>query len=170
MTYFASDFEDKIMLVTAGGGFISTPVNVEGISPRRGVEAQRTVTAVDWLVLTGTYTYTDARLADGTPEIRRPRHAAAGSATVHFADGRARATADVVYNGTMPDTWFRFPLTPVTLDAYTLVSGIVSYDLGPQVAAYMRVETCWTRNPGGILHRAAGFAVYAGLRGRIGGE
>jgi vitamin B12 transporter len=170
VTYFAADFEDKITLVSAGGGFISTPVNVEGISPRRGVEVTTRATPVDWLTLTGSYTYTDARLADGTPEIRRPRHAAAGSATASFADGRGRATARFVYNGTMPDTWFRFPLTPVTNAAYTLVGGIVEYDVLPNLTLYVRGENIFDAKYEEVFsHVAPGAAVYAGVKGRFGG-
>jgi len=170
VTYFATDFEDKITLVTAGGGFISTPVNVEGISPRRGVEVTAKVTPVDWLILAGTYTYTDARLADGTPEIRRPRNAASGSATVSFAEGRGRATARFVYNGTMPDTWFKFPLTPVTLDAYTIVGGIIEYDVVPWATAYVRLENVFNDQYEAVFsYRAPGAAIYGGVKGRFGG-
>jgi vitamin B12 transporter len=168
VTYFASDFEDKITLVSAGGGFISTPVNVPGISPRRGVETTAKATPVDWLTLSASYTYTDARLADGTPEIRRPRHAASGSATVRFADGRGKATVNLVYNGAMPDTWFKFPLVPVTLQAYTLVGGIVSYDMTPFATVYVRAENVFDAKYEEVFsYRAPGFAAYAGLRLRF---
>jgi len=170
VTYFASDFEDKIVLVT-GTDTISRPINAVGISPRRGVEVQAKVTPVDWLFFTGSYTYTDSRLPDGTPEVRRPRHAAAGSATARFADGRARATVNLVYNGAMPDNWFKFPIVPVTLNAYTLVGGILSYDLSPQVTAYLRAENLFDAKYEEVFsYRAPGFAAYAGLRARIGSE
>ena len=168
VTYFASDFDDKITLVSAGGGFISTPANVAGISPRRGVEVTTKVTPFDWLILTGSYTYTDARLADGTPEIRRPRHAGAASATVKFADGRGRATVNFVYNGTMTDTWFKFPLETVTLNAYTLLGGIVSYDVKPWATVYIRAENVFdTRYEEVFSYRAPGFAAYTGLKVRF---
>jgi vitamin B12 transporter len=170
VTLFASNFEDKITLVTAGGGFISTPINVQGISPRRGVEVTTRLTPVEWLVLTGTYTYTDARLADGTPEVRRPRHAASGSATVNFADGRGRATARFVYNGTMADQWFRFPITPVTLEAYTVVGGIVEFDVMPQLTVFVRGENIFDAHYEEVFsYVAPGAAVYAGFKGRLGG-
>src|SRR5262249_28089001 len=140
VTYFATDFDDKITFASAGGGFIFTEVNAPGVSPRRGVEVTGKITPVDWLTLAGSYTFTDARLADGTPEIRRPRHAASASLTVRSADGRGRMTANLVYNGTMPDTWFRFPLTPVTLASYTIIGGIFEYDLTPWATAYVRGE------------------------------
>jgi vitamin B12 transporter len=164
-TYFASEFEDKIIMVPAGGGFLSTVVNDEGTSPRHGVEISAKATLTDWLALSGTYTYTIAKLADGTPEIRRPKHAASGSATINLPDRRTRMTVNVVYNGSMPDTWFRFPLTPVTLDAYTTVGGILSYDLTPTTTAYVRAENIFDSPYEEVFsYRAQGFAAYAGLR------
>ena len=168
VTYFASEFEDKIVTVSAGGGFLSTVVNEEGTSPRHGVEVTAKATPTDWLKLAGTYTYTIAKLADGTPEIRRPRHAGAGSATINMPDQRTRLTVNVVYNGSMPDTWFRFPLTPVTLDAYTTVGGILSYDLTPTTTAYIRAENIFDSHYEEVFsYRAQGFAAYAGLRAQF---
>jgi vitamin B12 transporter len=164
VTYFVSNFEDKIVLV----GFPSTPVNVPGISPRRGVEISAKVVPVDWLNFTGTYTYTDARLADGTPEVRRPRHSASASATAMFAGGRGRATVNVVYNGSMPDTWFKFPVVPVTLAAYTVVGGIISYDLTPVTTVYVRAENIFDTNFQNVFsYRGPGFAAYAGMTARL---
>jgi vitamin B12 transporter len=169
VTYFRADYEDKIVTVAApGGGFLTTVVNEQGTSPRHGVEISAKATPTDWLSLAGTYTYTVAKLADGTPEVRRPKHAASGQATVNLPDGRTHMTVNVVYNGTMPDTWFRFPLTPVTLDAYTTVGGILSYDVTPEVTAYVRAENIFNSGYEEVFsYRAQGFAAYAGMRARF---
>ena len=166
VTFFSSRFEDKIVLV----GFPSTPVNVPGISPRQGVEVTAKFMPVDWLTLTGTYTYTDSRLADGTPEIRRPRHSASGSATATFAEGRGRATVNVIYNGSMTDTWFLFPANPtVTLDAYTTVGGIISYDLTPATTVFVRAENIFDKQYSNVFsYRAPGFAAFAGMKVKLG--
>jgi vitamin B12 transporter len=169
-TYFASEFEDKIVSQSIGGTFLFTVVNEEGTSPRHGVEVSVKATPADWLALSGTYTYTIAKLADGTPEIRRPKHAASGSATVNLPDARTHLTLNVVYNGSMPDTWFRFPLTPVELNAYTTVGGILSYDLTPTTSVYVRAENIFDANYEEVFsYRAQGFAAYAGMRARFGG-
>jgi vitamin B12 transporter len=165
VTYFASEFKDKIVSQTVGGTFLFTVVNEEGTSPRNGVEVSVKATPADWLTLSGAYTYTSAKLADGTPEIRRPKHAASGSATLRFPDQKTRLTLNAVYNGKMPDTWFRFPLTPVTLDSYTTVGGVLSYDLTPTVTAYVRAENIFDTNYEEVFsYRASGFAAYAGLK------
>jgi vitamin B12 transporter len=165
VTYFATDFEDKITFGTAGGGFIATPINVPGVSPRRGVEVSARLTPVNWFTLTASYTYTDARLADGTPEIRRPRHSASGSATARFLDGRGRATVNVVYNGRMPDSWFKFPIETVMLGAYTTVGGIIEYDLAPYATVYVRGENVFSARYEEVFsHRAPGAIVLVGLK------
>src|SRR6185369_257763 len=109
-------------------------------STRQGVEVTGKVHPLDWLTLAGTYTYTDARDDKGLPEIRRPMHAASGSATVLFDQGRGKATLNVIYNGQMPDTIFTFPSSTTTLAAYTLVGGMVSYDITPWSRVYVRAE------------------------------
>ena len=167
-TYFASEFEDKIVSQSVGGTFLFTVVNEQGTSPRHGVELTAKATPTDWLTLSGSYTYTIAKLADGTPEIRRPKHAASGSATVNLPDGRTHLTVNAVYNGTMPDTWFRFPLTPVTLNAYTTVGGTLSYDVTPTTTAYLRAENVFNARYEEVFsYRAPGAAAYAGLRARF---
>ena len=170
VTYFRSEFEDKIVSVAAPGpGFLFTVANEVGTSPRHGFEISAKATPFDWLSLAGTYTHTIAKLADGTPEIRRPKHAASGSATVTLPDRRTRATVNLVYNGKMDDTWFRFPLTPVVLDAYTTVGGIISYDVTPTVTAYLRAENIFSADYEEVFsYRAQGFAAYAGMRAQLG--
>jgi vitamin B12 transporter len=169
VTYFESRYEDKIVLV----GFPSTPVNVPGISPRHGVEVSAKYAPLDWLTLEGTYTYTVSRLADGSPEVRRPRHSATASATATFAQGRGRATVNVAYNGAMHDTWFNFALNnpTVVLGAYTVIGGIVSYDLTPMTTVFVRAENLFDEDYSNVFsYRAPGFAAFAGLRVKLGGE
>ncbi|HEX8026913.1 MAG TPA: TonB-dependent receptor, partial [Vicinamibacterales bacterium] len=165
VTYFASRFQDHIVPVSTATG--TSVANEEGTSPRNGVEVTVTATPVNWLSLAGTYTYTDAKLADGTQEVRRPKHSASGSATVNFLDGRTHFTANVVYNGKMQDLWFHdfVAITPVTLNAYTTVSGILSYDITPTTTAYVRAENIFNAKYEEVFsYRAQGFAILGGLR------
>jgi len=169
VTYFGTDFEDKITFGTAGGGFIATPINVPGVSPRRGVEVTARLTPENWISFLASYTYTDARLATGASEIRRPRHAASASATVRFAEGRGRATVNLVYNGKMPDSWFRFPITAVELSAYTTLGGIIEYDVTRNATVYVRAENVFNARYEEVFsYRAPGSVVLAGLKLRTG--
>ena len=139
-----------------------------GTSTRQGVEVTGKFKPVDWLVLTGSYTYTDARDDKGIQEIRRPPHAASGSATVLFDQGRGKATVNVIYNGKMTDTIFSFPQqSTTTLNAYTLVGGQISYDVTPWSTVYLRGENVFDRRYEEVYsYRSPGAAVYAGLKMR----
>ena len=120
VTYFNSRLENEIVPVSLPN-FRSSVRNLDGTSTRQGVETTAKFSPVDWLILSGTYTYTDARDDQGREEIRRPPHAASGSATVLFHEGRGKATVNVIYNGRMKDTIFTFPL--VHHDAERLHAG-----------------------------------------------
>jgi vitamin B12 transporter len=164
VTYFNSRLQNEIVLISLPS-FRSSVRNLDGASTREGVETTVKVRPTDWLTLAGTYTYTDARDDKGVQEIRRPRHAASGSATVLFDSGRGKATVNVIYNGKMPDTWFKFPSETVTLAAYTLVGGMVSYDLTPWSTVYLRAENVFDRRYEEVFsYRAPGAGVYAGLK------
>jgi vitamin B12 transporter len=166
VTYFNSRLQNEIVTVFLPT-FQSSVRNLDGTSTREGVETVVKLRPVDWLILSGTHTYTDARDDKGIQEIRRPRHAAAGSATVLFAEGRGKATVNVVYNGKMPDTWFKFPTETVTLAAYTLVGGQISYDTTPWSTVYLRAENVFDRRYEEVFsYRSPGACVYAGLKVR----
>ena len=167
VTYFNSRLQHEIVPISVlvNGQNKSSVRNLDGESTRQGVETTGKFSPLDWLTLSATYTYTDARDDQGVQEIRRPKHAASGSATVLFLDGRGKATFNVVYNGKMPDTLFTFPSQPVTLAAYTLVGGIVSYDVTPWAAVYVRAENVFNKQYEEVYsYRSPGAAVYAGMK------
>jgi vitamin B12 transporter len=168
VTYFNSRLENEIVLVAANVPFKLTTVNLTGSSSRQGVEVTGKFKPVDWLILSGTYTYTDARDDKGIQEIRRPPHAASGSATVLFDSGRGKATVNVVYNGKMTDTIFSFPQqSTTTLNAYTLVGGQISYDTTPWSTIYVRGENVFNQRYEEVFsYRSPGAAVYAGVKVR----
>ena len=166
VTYFNSRLEHEIVLASLPS-FRTTVRNLDGASTRQGVETTAKFRPFDWLTLAGTYTYTEARDDKGLQEIRRPRHAASGSATVSFLEGRGKATVNVIYNGKMPDTLFTFPSQTVTLNAYTLVGGMISYDMTPWSTIYVRGENVFDRRYEEVVsYRSPGAAVYAGIKVR----
>ncbi|MGZ8397087.1 MAG: TonB-dependent receptor plug domain-containing protein, partial [Rhodoplanes sp.] len=166
VTYFSSRLEHEIVLVSLPL-FKSSVKNLDGASTRQGVEATAKFRPLDWLTLAGTYTYSDARDDKGDQEIRRPRHAASGSATVLFDQGRGKATLNVVYNGKMPDTIFTFPSSTTTLNAHTLVGGQISYDTTPWSTIYVRGENVFNQRYEEVFsYRSPGAGVYAGVKVR----
>jgi vitamin B12 transporter len=166
VTYFNSRLENEIVLVSLPS-FKSSVKNLAGASTREGVETVVKFRPFDWLTVSGTYTYTDARDDQGVQEIRRPKHAASGTVTASFAEGRGKATLNVVYNGKMTDTIFTFPSSTTTLAAYTLVGGMISYDTTPWSTIYLRAENVFDRRYEEVYSfRSPGAAVYAGLKVR----
>jgi len=164
VTYFNSRLQNEVVTIFLPS-FRSSVRNLDGVSTRQGVEVAGKVSPTDWLTLGATYTYTDARDDKGVQEIRRPRHAASGTATALFDGGRGKAVVNVVYNGKMPDTVFKFPTETVTLDAYTLVAGQISYDTTPWSTVYIRAENIFDRRYEQVFsYRSPGAAVYAGLK------
>ncbi len=169
VTYFASDVTDQIVPGTIGG--LNTAVNAPGNSPRKGVETTGRFTVFDWLKLTASYTYLDASRSDGTPEQRRAPHAASGSATVLFLEGRGRFTGSFHYNGSREDRAnISFgPLTRVAMPGYTVVAAMLSYDVTKWATAYVRAENLFnTRYEEIYSYRATPFGAYAGLRVKLG--
>jgi len=166
VTYFNSRLENEIVLISLPN-LHSSVRNLTGTSTREGVETSLKIRPVDWLTVSGTYTYTDARDDRGVQEIRRPKHAASGTVTASFAEGRGKATLNVVYNGKMTDTIFTFPSSTTTLAAYTLVGGMISYDTTPWSTIYLRAENVFDRRYEEVYSfRSPGAAVYAGLKVR----
>ena len=169
VTYFNSRLEHEVVpsSVLVNGQNKQSVRNLDGTSTRQGVEVAGRFRPVDWLILTGTYTYTDARDDKGIQEIRRPPHAASGSATVLFDQGRGKATVNVIYNGKMTDTIFTFPSSTTTLAAYTLVGGQISYDVTPWSTVYVRGENVFDRRYEEVYSfRSPGAGVYAGIKVR----
>lgn len=166
VTYFNSRLQNEIVLKSLPS-FQSTVENLTGPSTRQGVEVTAKFRPFDWLLLAGTYTFTDARDDKGLEEIRRPPHAASGSATVLFDQGRGKATLNIVYNGQMKDTIFTFPSSTTTLNAYTLAGGMISYDTTPWSTVYVRAENVFNQRYEEVYsYRSPGAAVYAGVKVR----
>ena len=166
VTYFNSRLEHEIVLRSLPN-FKTTAENLDGPSTRQGVEVTAKFRPFDWLMLAGTYTFTDARDDKRLEEIRRPPHAASGSATVLFDQGRGKATLNVIYNGQMKDTIFTFPSSTTTLNAYTLVGGMISYDTTPWSTVYVRAENVFDQRYEEVYsYRSPGAAVYAGVKVR----
>ena len=169
VTYFNSRLQNEIVLtsVLVNGQNKSSVANLSGASTRQGVEVTGKFRPFDWLTLAGTYTFTDARDDQGVQEIRRPPHAASGSATVLFDQGRGRATVNVIYNGQMTDTIFTFPSSTTTLQAYTLVGGMITYDTTPWSTVYVRAENVFNQRYEEVYSfRSPGAGVYAGVKVR----
>lgn len=164
ITYFSINADDAIT------GFGNTAINAIGISKRRGIELTGKYNPFAWLTFEGTYTYTHAETPAGVEEIRRPKHAASFAATFRMPDNKTQASVMVVHNGSMKDDAFiGFPATRVTLDSYTLVNAIVTYQATPTTQFYIRGENLLNERYEEIFsYRAPGATGYIGMRMKLG--
>ncbi|CEJ12689.1 Vitamin B12 transporter BtuB precursor [bacterium YEK0313] len=171
LTYFRANLENEIV-----GSGISV-ANLPFATARQGIEASLSARPLDWLRITGSYTYTDTRSAEPLlgcyvfkEALRRPKHAASLSAVASFAEDRGKLSVTVAHNGSMRDRFFG-PLGPsdVYLRSYTLVGAQLSYDVTRNATAYVRGENVFAQRYQEVFgYNAAGAAVYAGLRVRFG--
>ncbi len=172
VTYFSTEFTDKVDLVfDAGlGGLIYR--NGPGIARRKGVEVSAMAELTDLWSVSGAYTFLNASDSFGAPEIRRPQHSASLETTLRSPDRRGRLTIGVVHNSVRKDFFFQPTQTLlVDLPGATILRGLLSYDLSPASTAYLRVENALDRQYEEILsYRMPPFAIYAGLRVKLGGE
>ena len=172
ITYFSTDFTDKIELTfdAVRGGFVYA--NGIGTARRRGVEFSSTFNLVDWLGVTATYTYTDAKTSAGDPEVRRPPHTASVDINARIPDTKIKASLGVVYNGVRKDFFFGpAGTTLLDLPGATVVRGQISYDITRWATAYVRAENVFDAKYEEIFsYRMPGFGAYAGLRIKLGGD
>jgi len=160
VTYYKANLEKEI------SGFGNSLKNLDGESTRSGIEVAMKSQLTPWLYLGASYTYLNAKEANGTEEIRRPHHTGKAEIITLFDEGRGNLSLSAVYNGQMLDKNFvTFPATVVTLDSYVLLSVAASYKIQPQIELFGRVENLLNTD----YEEVSGFntpeiAAYAGLR------
>lgn len=164
ITYFSIDADNAIT------GFGNTAINAVGISERRGIEFTGKFNPAAWLTLEATYTYTHAETPAGIEEIRRPKNAASFAAILRLPDNKTQASVIVTHNGKMADDAFiGFPATRLTLDSYTLVNAILTYQATPNTQFYIRGENLLNERYEEIFsYRSAGATGYIGMRMKFG--
>ncbi len=138
VTYFQATLTDETATTTLSTGE-STPINLVGESERQGVEVQATISPIQGLFLSASYTYLDATEPDGTQEVRRPKNAFGLNVAYTFLDGRATVGADLTYNGgdvqgDFSDASFTSP--KVSVEDYFVVDFNASYKVTEDIKVY----------------------------------
>lgn len=147
VTYFNERLEDEISTAFLPG-FISTPVNLDGISKRQGIEIAGSVNLTEALHMTASYTYLRAEQPDGLDEVRRPNHTGALGVNYTYAEGKGNLFADMIFNGAMEDNEFNSTTarTRVTLDRYVLFNIGADYQVSEKVKLYGRIENLFNED------------------------
>mgnify|MGYP000119674804 CR=1 FL=1 len=113
-----------------------TAANKDSDSERKGFELFLNSRPLDGVLVTASYTYTDATEDDAegvaVREVRRPRHMASVNVDWRFAQDRAGLNLNVNYTGKQFDRFFdpaTFVQEVVRLDAYTVADLAASWKL-----------------------------------------
>lgn len=170
LTYYDTRLSNEFTTVYLPG-FRSMTVNAATSTQRNGVELTVTARPLDWLSLTGTYTYFTGQDGNGLLPVRRPNHAGSLSATAHMLDNKARLTVSVVHNGRMRDVRFdpMFVSQSVYLGAYTLVGAQFSYDVNKKTTVFARAENMLGQRYEEVWsYRGGPFQATAGVRVTLG--
>lgn len=168
VTYFKAKLEDEISVVFGPG--VLTPVNLDGVSPREGVEVSITATPIENLSISGSYTYTDSEEPSGIREVRRPLHSGSLSAIYTFLEGRANVFTDIVFNGEMEDSEF-ITFGRTTLDSYTLVNVGGEFHVNDRFSLYGRVENLFDEDYEEVFgFNTPGTTAYLGMRMSLGSD
>ncbi|MEM7121490.1 MAG: TonB-dependent receptor [Pseudomonadota bacterium] len=165
VTYFNNRIEDLIQ----GGG--NTAVNLPGTSKIQGVEVSATAVVMEGLSVTGAYTYTDGKDANGAELVRRPMHIASVVTNYNFdvADMPANLNLAVRYTGAQDDIVFLSFFPSQTrierLGSFTLVNLGGSLEVADGVEIYARGENLLDEQYQEVFgFGTPGIAGYAGLR------
>jgi vitamin B12 transporter len=102
LTWFDNRIHDMITTVYNADYTAATSQNVNRASSH-GLEASLTLRPANWIDVTATYTFTEARdLSTGAALLRRPRHAASLNARIRPLPGLTIAP-EVIYTGAFQD-------------------------------------------------------------------
>ena len=169
VTAYRQRLHDEIVDTFDPATFLSSTINRTAISQRSGVEIELGWPLADWLRLSANYAYLHATQPDSTEtgqvrEVRRPKNS--GSVAADGSSGRLAYGASLAYVGARSDNDFdAFPAAPVTLHAYWLASGRVSYAIAPRIEVFVRGSNLLNQRYEDVFgYHTEGRAGYVGFR------
>jgi vitamin B12 transporter len=154
VTFFHLDIDNLIAFTT---GY----ANVPGRSRQQGVEASVLYEVNPSLTLGGAYTYTSTRDANGSRNVRVPRHEIGLSAAYRPAEkwtisADAKIAVDTVDSGAFE------------LDDYVLVNAKVAYQATESTEFYVRAENLLDQDYQTVRgYNTPGLAAFAGFKSRF---
>ena len=162
-TYFNAQLKDEIGS-SCDANWTCTPVNIEGLSDRQGVELSSSYTLSDSLLVSAAYTYTDSEDPAGVEEQLRAKHIG----NINFAwlaSPDTKINLNVQHNGSQTD--YGFP-SPVLLDAYTVVNLNANRNVSDEMDIYMSLNNLFDEDYQQVNGYATlGFGINVGIRYKL---
>ncbi len=158
-TYFNNSYTDLIQFDFAQGY-----TNV-GKAESKGLELSAQAILGTNFRLSASYTRTEAKdLVADTDLVRRPKDKFSASLLYPFLK-RGRITLSLMHVGERKDLDFStWPATRVTLDDYTLLNTVISYDITQHVQAFLRMDNILNEQYEMIKgYGTPGFSAYGGI-------
>lgn len=162
-TYFNAQLKDEIGS-SCDANWTCTPINIEGISDRQGVELSSSFAVSDSLQVNAAFTYTDSEDPAGVEEQLRAKHI--GSINVAWqVKSDTKVNINVQHNGSQTD--YGFP-NPVMLDAYTLVNLNANYSASDKMDVYLSLNNLFDEDYQQVNgYETLGFGANIGLRYKL---
>ena len=160
LTYFHNDFQDLIDFSVTQGY-----INI-GRAETRGIEVELSARPREELSLGLIYSRQDARdKTQGTPLLRRPKDILSARLAYSFL-ARWTAAAALDYMGRREDMNYNvWPAETVTLPAYALLNGVVSYQAAKSTQLFLRLDNILDRRYEMVYgYGTLGFSIQAGVR------
>ena len=159
-TYFHSNYENLVLF-----DYVMGYVNV-GEAVSTGAEVFLKGQPVENMSFSASYTRTDAK--DKKTDsflLRRPRNKFSASMDFSFKK-KANITLTILHIGEREDmAWIGWTSTRMTMDAFTLLNGTVSYNLIPGFEIYMRLDNILDSEYELVKgYGTLGFAIYGGIK------
>lgn len=120
--------------------------NDTGTSTRDGVEVSGRFDVTDRLTLGLSYTYLDAHNADGSREVRRPRHTLGLNAAAEVLEGRGQVALDLRYVAGNLDTQYWGAYATREIPDYWLANVSASYAVNDTVRLTGRVNNLFDKD------------------------
>ena len=162
-TYFNAQLTDEIGS-SCDANWTCTPINIEGISDRQGVELSTSFAVSESLLINASYTHTDSQDPAGVEEQLRAKHI--GSINVAWQPkSDTKVNINIQHNGSQTD--YGFP-NPVMLDAYTLVNLNANYAASDEMDIYLSLNNLFDEDYQQVNgYETLGFGANIGLRYKL---
>ncbi len=160
ITYFRNQFKNLISYDSAQGY-----MNI-GKAEAKGVEVELEVRPSPGVSLNAAYTRLEARdRIQNTDLLRRPKTTLCAALSYSFID-KWSLSVSLNYTGKRKDMdYTAWPAREVVLPGYSLLNGIVSWDLTPNVGLFVRLDNILNARYETIYGYAAlGFSAHAGAK------
>jgi vitamin B12 transporter len=164
LTAYEQQLHDEILDVFYP---ISTTRNSEGISHRRGIEAELSWQLAERFRISAEYAYLQASQPSDVPdrqlqELRRPRHS--GSLAFDGSEGRWSYGGSIAYVGSHLDREEVVPFAVVKLDSYLLAGARVAFAWRPGLELFVRGSNLLNaRYEDSAGYRTEGRGLFAGI-------